>query len=355
MAAVVKISIHEEIVALARKVWKKMIDPHDGSIGITHDSYLKLFHLSEKRIPGNYDIIMMDEAQDANPVTSAIVAQQPGGKVYVGDRNQSIYAFRGAENAMDTIDATEYFLSSSFRFGPQIANVANHLLEYSLGDSARISGVGGRSTLNNAHQDGRHALLARTNGSLFFAAISALDSGKTVSIIGGPESLKLMMLMDVYRLSTGDEEKISEIISPVIKQFKNYDEMRKEVSNEEAEDVEMNSLCKVVDSYGGRLPALIAKISAKCNASTVDADVVLSTAHKSKGLEFDSVELADDFKKPNDNDGIEIQEANLLYVAVTRAKKNLVLSASMNDFMREPKKNTLLVQERMRKFNKMGV
>lgn len=48
---------------------------------------------------------------------------------------------------------------------------------------------------------------------------------------------------------------------------------------------------------------------------------MITTAHKSKGLEWDNVELSDDFPDPyfNKND----EEKRLFYVAMTRAKKNL--------------------------------
>lgn len=58
-------------------------------------------------------------------------------------------------------------------------------------------------------------------------------------------------------------------------------------------------------------------------------DVTISTAHKSKGLEWDRVRISDDFSKPeiDENTGEEVfpsdEELMLSYVAVTRAKKEL--------------------------------
>ncbi len=53
-------------------------------------------------------------------------------------------------------------------------------------------------------------------------------------------------------------------------------------------------------------------------------DVIFSTAHKSKGMEFDTVALLDDFEpKLVPSKGLsedDAAEQNLLYVAVTRAK-----------------------------------
>jgi F-box protein 18 (helicase) len=84
----------------------------------------------------DYDVIMLDEAQDASPVMWSVVKNQDAcGKILVGDPNQEIYGFAGAKNAMDAAAAatpaehlTRRTLSVSFRFGPEIASVACSLL-----------------------------------------------------------------------------------------------------------------------------------------------------------------------------------------------------------------------------------
>ncbi len=63
-----------------------------------------------------------------------------------------------------------------------------------------------------------------------------------------------------------------------------------------------------------------------------DAQVTVSTAHRSKGLEWDVVVLNEDFCDITDPllSAEERQdETNLLYVAVTRARKTLVLNELM--------------------------
>ena len=57
------------------------------------------------------------------------------------------------------------------------------------------------------------------------------------------------------------------------------------------------------------------------------ADVIVSTAHKSKGREWSSVKIATDFREPVNEDGTPSDpikaECNLAYVSVTRAKNQL--------------------------------
>ncbi|WP_087002259.1 ATP-binding domain-containing protein [Rhizobium sullae] len=73
---------------------------------------------------------------------------------------------------------------------------------------------------------------------------------------------------------------------------------------------------------------------------TVDeekADLVISTAHKSKGREWKSVRLMDDFLRSSPADkkdsGPDPAEMRLLYVALTRAKESLEVPSTIMDFV----------------------
>ena len=50
--------------------------------------------------------------------------------ILVGDPNQQIYQFRGAVNALHSFDADRtFYLTQSFRFGPEVAFAANCCLD----------------------------------------------------------------------------------------------------------------------------------------------------------------------------------------------------------------------------------
>ncbi|HCL5313129.1 TPA: UvrD-helicase domain-containing protein, partial [Salmonella enterica] len=109
-----------QTLAAARQVWL-MMTARRGDFPVTHDTYLKLYQLSRPNLSSRYSTILFDEAQDANPVTSAIVLNQSCRVVLVGDPHQQIYRFRGADNAMNApvLDgADRLWLTHSFRFGP---------------------------------------------------------------------------------------------------------------------------------------------------------------------------------------------------------------------------------------------
>ncbi|WP_063657532.1 UvrD-helicase domain-containing protein [Candidatus Arsenophonus triatominarum] len=107
-----------------------MIDPSDN-FPVIHDMYLKRYQLSQPNLSHRFDIILFDEAQDANPVTHDIVFRQTTKLVMVGDAHQQIYRFRGAFdvlNAPSLTDADRLWLTHRFRFGACVADMANALL-----------------------------------------------------------------------------------------------------------------------------------------------------------------------------------------------------------------------------------
>ncbi|WP_297502210.1 UvrD-helicase domain-containing protein [Ferrovum sp.] len=323
--------LHEDAVAIAQQVWKWMYDLRKKNIPMTHDGYLKMFQLSGKAIQG-YDRVLLDEAQDANPVIANLVSRFNGGVVLVGDQNQAIYGFRGAEDAMSAFEhAAPYQLATSFRFGPAVADIANVIIEHAIGDSMRIVGRGKETTIDepvNRFADSS-AFIARTNGRLIDEAMSYAMRGRSVPVVGGVDSLKLSVLMDVYHLENGNFNSIS---APWVKQFKSFKEMVDMA--DQVDDVEIKALVNVVKQYGDGTPEAVDMLYKHVQAYTPSTknQCVLTTAHKSKGLEFDHVSIADDFHLLCEDD-IDRQEANLLYVAVTRAKKNLVLNSDIRTFV----------------------
>ena len=93
-----------------------------GEIDVTHDFYLKKFQLSNPQL--RYDFILFDEGQDASPAMLDVFFKQKAVKVIVGDTHQQIYGWRHAVNSLEKVDFKDYYLSTSFRFNQDIANLA---------------------------------------------------------------------------------------------------------------------------------------------------------------------------------------------------------------------------------------
>ena len=116
------------IVPFARKAWTDLQHPDDGAVRFDHDHYLKIWALTQPRIDA--DFLLLDEAQDTNPVVEQIFLHQRDHAqlVMVGDSAQAIYDWRGAKDVMTGFDGTQLTLSQSFRFGPHLAEEANRWL-----------------------------------------------------------------------------------------------------------------------------------------------------------------------------------------------------------------------------------
>jgi len=125
-------------------------------------------------------LFFFDEAQDMNPVIVDLLANQKGiQRVYVGDSNQAIYAFRGAVDELNNVrNATELYLTQTFRFGPKLAGPGNRFLTL-LGSKNKIVGKPGEDDgeLVENMQDPT-MFIPRTNGRLIDELFDMLAKGK---------------------------------------------------------------------------------------------------------------------------------------------------------------------------------
>jgi hypothetical protein len=307
-----------ESLQVAQRAWADLQNPA-GRLGgfrsIGHDVYLKLWALSEPTIQADY--ILLDEAQDSNPVIVDLVMKQSAQKIMVGDRNQAIYGWRGAENAMTEFDADHHLaLTQSWRFGQAIADEANKWLTV-LG--AEVNGVPFR-IIGNPHMDSRveplerpDTILCRTNAGALEAALNAQGRGYATAIVGGVRELQQFV------------EAANDLIAgqrtwhPDLATFGSWNEVQD--YSEKDEGADLKKWVRMIDTHGTHT------ILEVCQ-NTVDErkgnpDIIVSTAHKAKGMEWSKVQIAPDFPKPDpEKDGGEVSrpEAMLSYVAVTRAK-----------------------------------
>lgn len=115
-------------------------------IDATHDFYLKMFYLNKKVSTNlNYDLILVDEAQDISDVMIGIIENQNCRRIYVGDSFQQIYSFRFATNALNKVDLPAFHLTKSFRFGNNYAKFLqsslNNLYELNSSNLLNIFGM----------------------------------------------------------------------------------------------------------------------------------------------------------------------------------------------------------------------
>jgi F-box protein, helicase, 18 len=339
----------DQLVAQSRLAWSKMQQIGSG-VCLPPDAYLKIWALSNPKL-SKYSRIILDEAQDTNPVTAKIIGEQSHAKkLLIGDRHQSIFLFRGSMNAMETFAAsggTVLNMPKTWRFGPTIANHANELLAFFKNEDVKIIGAGPGSV---RRQEKKRAFLSRTNAGLFEAAADVM--GKNTHWMGGIEKYKIDTLHDSYLLKTGRRNEIRDATLRSFPSWKNYiDEVEK------TRDTTGRMLINLNDKYGKDIPYLVNCFRTNALATEAGASLVLSTIHGAKGMEWDHVQLGEDFDctgKAFDElmlnptaplSAEQVQEINLLYVGFTRARHQLDLNKDSKEFFQNIERYRGVLQE----------
>ncbi|RXS65097.1 ATP-dependent helicase [Streptomyces sp. TM32] len=311
----------ELVLPYARKAWADLQHPDHGVVRFEHDHYLKMWALSEPVIPA--DFLLLDEAQDTNPVVEQVFTapRDHAQLVMVGDSAQAIYGWRGARDVMTGFDGRQLSLSRSFRFGPALAAEANRWLTI-VGAPLRLTGAPDRETeVRRVHAP--DAILCRTNVGAMAEVIRQLAADRRVALAGGGGALSALAR------AAHDLEAGRRTAHPELMLFETWGELR-EYAEFDPAGRDLLPLVELVDEHG--TPTLLRAL--RQLSPEESAEVTVSTAHRSKGREWASVRIADDFTGPDDldergEDGaplpgpVDIGEARLAYVAVTRARSLL--------------------------------
>ncbi|MER7985804.1 UvrD-helicase domain-containing protein [Streptomyces noursei] len=309
------------VLPYARKAWADLQRPDHGVVRFEHDHYLKMWALSSPVIPA--DFLLLDEAQDTNPVVEQVLTAQRDHAqlVLVGDSAQAVYGWRGARDVMTGFDGTHLGLTRSFRFGPALAAEANRWLTI-VGAPIRLTGSARQKT-ELCRLPAPEAILCRTNVGAMVEVIRQLEANLRVALAGGGEALSALARA-AHDLASGRRTAHPELVL-----FETWSELR-EYAEFDPAGRDLLPLVELVDDHGSDV-VLRAMEQLSPERS---AQVTVSTAHRAKGREWASVRIADDFTGPDDldecdEDGaplpgpVDLDEARLAYVAVTRARSQL--------------------------------
>jgi len=281
-----------------------------------------------------FSLVVIDEAQDMNmpQLLMAERACNPGGRIcVVGDDRQAIYGFRGAASdgmhlMKQRLNASTLGLTTTYRCPKAVVELANTIVpDYTAAPSAPEGTVTEMSLSSavNALVVG-DAVLSRLNAPLMTICLGLLRRGVSARVegrdigqqlVGMVRKLKAKSVPDFLRkLELWGEKQVRRAQAAGGKFVQSKIELAQDqvatltaiadgcvnVSQVEARITEIFQ-----DSAGNRTPA-----------------VVCSSVHKAKGLEWDTVCLVNSsFRNvAGGND----EEANIFYVAVTRAKKTLI-------------------------------
>ena len=307
------------VLSLARKLWSDRINPRSVVLA-THETYLKLWQLSNPVL--DYSVVYLDEAQDTNAVVMDVIKKQSNCKIaYVGDTFQSIYQFRKAVNAMELIDAPSLVLSKSFRYGEAIADLATFIIDGAI----EVQGYERVQSKIGKVKEKDYTMIFRTNAGLVEKAVELIKQGKQIFCDIDTNKFKAQL------------ESAEALFNKDYKQVKHQDVAMYSTWNDLVaaldQDGELKRIVNIVEQRKTK-QYLFALDSIKTR--TQKYDVLLITAHKSKGMEWANVVIGDDFPikqvlKQETEEGFNQSEVNLFYVACTRAINNLQLPKEFED------------------------
>jgi hypothetical protein len=306
--------VHDWVLAKCRLVWQRMTSPTD-TMPLGHDGYQKLWSLDRPVL--DFDYVLLDEAQDTNHVVLHVLTNQQCQIVYVGDKHQQIYEWRGAVNAMEQMPADNTAaLTQSFRFGSAIAEAATKVLRTmhevrTLEGNPRVS--------SRVVQEGEAlTYLARTNTAVFSEVVSCVRSGIPVAVVKGVDEIS-GLLEDVKRLQQNRPATLPDLFG-----FKTWPDVIEFAGSDEGQ--QLRPLVNLVSQYGvGELTRALRLVK----RNERDAHRIVSTVHKAKGREWQTVRLLPGFATAVQSGGaLADEDIRVFYVAMTRAIDVLVVDAS---------------------------
>ena len=289
-------------------------------------------------------VLVIDEAQDMGAddfrLVQALMHQNEEMRVIaVGDDDQNIFAFRGSDSRymqslVDQEGAKLYEMTDNYRSARTIVECANRYVQRLQGRMKQnpihsATGEDGKVMPLKSVQkaeikvQGSTAVLTRTNEESMQVAFELEQRGLHATVTQSMDGFCFANLAEVRYF---------------IKQLGNKDEVS--ISKEKWEAAKQRTLYTYASStclsimrqffadfevthksyYYSDLREYILESNIEDFIATVDKSIFVSTIHKAKGREFDSVYLLSPIP-----DGRDANDSRAYYVGLTRAKRNLFL------------------------------
>lgn len=278
-----------------------------------------------------YDLVCVDEAQDMNAGQLELarrVCKANGRIVVVGDDRQGVYSFRGADSqSLDRLkkelNAQELGLTVTWRCPQSIVDYAATLVpDIKARPNAPLGLIEtiDASKLEERAQPGDF-VLSRINAPLMKACLSLIRKGVRARILGKDIGQRLSNIAKKLRASNVEifYVRLGEWARREIARAKKAKRpSREQLICDQADTLrallfnltDINQLYRRIDDLFGDRDALA---------------VQFSTVHKAKGLEADRVFILKDTLYAFKGKGKDpLEEQNIEYVAVTRAKCELI-------------------------------
>ena len=291
----------------------------DPTSPMFHEYYIKMFQLINYS-NDRYHTVLVDESQDKTSCYEKIISNlNPKRVIHFGDNQQKIYAYNGAVGMGDS----KYKLTKSFRIGKQHSDICNALIEDITKDnSSEFEGVNPKGVIvDKLSCVDKRTVICRTNKEIMKRMLEEIKKNKLVHLVGGG-GINYELVKDIFEATVEKPKwfkgkKITSINDAV----KLYALSKSQ---------ELKTALDFVTEHGVNTIKVINTIKTKTIEDPKLADISLVTAHRAKGLEFECVEITDDFPLID-----TIKEKKLtgeiyaLYVALSRCTGKMMLNRNL--------------------------
>jgi superfamily I DNA/RNA helicase len=321
-----------DIATTAKKYINLMVD---AKIPCTFGFLLKYFHLqlqSGAIVPPTYDLLMLDEAGDTTGVILEVFKLMPATKkVMVGDPQQNIYSFMHTINGFEALydEGKLLPLSKSFRVSEEIAEQVEHFCHAYLDTNMVFKGS------PQLKKSETFAYISRTNSMLIERMIKLNKKNEQYCLTRDAKEIfsLILTLINLKRDSVIYDRRYKFLVDELIEyeespeHQRNYDSFRSFLMSNYGEEPSIKQACNILNKYS---ISTIYDTYNRAKSMPKRAAITLTTAHSSKGCEYDEVYIEEDLNtviaKCNEATILtnEIQtEYRLYYVACTRARLKL--------------------------------
>lgn len=331
---------NETIVDLCKKVMIHCLDVKPDISGYMDlDDMLWLPLMLDLDFKGSrFGLLISDECQDMNKIQHELVLKSGLRLICIGDKNQSIYGFRGAdsqsiETLKEALEKTDrgvqvLDLQTSFRLPKSgVRNVNDFAPDLRAAPNA-IEGSIKETTVSLMDPKPGDLILSRINANIFSMAFTLLRKKIGVRIQGLDFARQLKNLLESVCFDVRSVEDIQTKLSQY-NESERIRIMQRTFPERGLNELEEKISCLFSLTNGcSNLNEMIKTIDELFSEDLPREKVVLlSTIHRAKGMEADNVWFLEPQLLPHPLAATKAeveQEMNLKFVAETRHKINLI-------------------------------
>lgn len=316
----------DRLLGVVEAVWVGGIEKSEYEIDFDDQLFLPIYY----GLPiTQFDLLMVDESQDLNPVQMELVCRASSRIIIVGDTRQAIYGFRGADpeamsNFVARLHAKVLPLSICYRCSKNVVREAQKIVPHIEYSETQIEGIVGnvsRAKFKKEVKPGEF-ILCRTTAPLVASCMSFIRDGIKATVKG--RDIGTNLIKAVEKISCGEDSMDTRSFGEAVGMFRTDEIARLERANRDSRIQTVEDQCDTLMVFVEQCENVFgikSKIGEIFQETT--SGIGHMTKHRSKGLESKRVWILPSSPIKAKRAWMQVQESNLSYVGITRAQEDL--------------------------------